>query len=86
MVIMIGQALQARLADGVEWALPLLALRLEGEADHHDGVLLDDADEQDDADQGDDRELGIGQQERDEGADAGGRSVDRMVIGCTRLS
>ncbi len=40
--------------------LPSLALGLEGEVDHHDGVLLHDADEQDDADEGDDGQLGAG--------------------------
>ena len=36
--------------------LALVAFGLEGEIDHHDGVLLDDADEQDDADERDDAE------------------------------
>ena len=59
-------------ADGsVDRALPLLALRLQGEVDHHDGVLLDDADEQDDADQGDHAEVVAEQHQRQQRADAG---------------
>ena len=37
--------------------LALLALRLEREIDHQDGVLLDDADQQDDADDGNDAQV-----------------------------
>ena len=32
--------------------MPLGALRLDREVDHHDAVLLDEADEHDDADEG----------------------------------
>ena len=52
---------------------PSLALGGEGEIDHHDGVLLHDADEQDDADQCDDAEVRVGKEQREQGADAGGR-------------
>jgi len=51
------EAQQAGLVDRLERALALLALGLQREVDHHDGVLLDDADQQDDADQGDDAEI-----------------------------
>jgi hypothetical protein len=51
--------------------LPLAPLRRQGEIDHHDGVLLDDADQQDDADQRDDAELGVGEHERQQRAHAG---------------
>ena len=51
---------------------PSFALGLQGEVDHHDGVLLHDADEQDDADQRDDAEVGSGDEQGEDGADAGG--------------
>ena len=51
----------------------LVALRLKRKVDHHDGVLLHDADEQDDADEGDDRKLALAHHERQERADARGR-------------
>ena len=58
------------------------ALGLEGKIDHHDGVLLHDADQQDDADQRDDAELGVHEQQREQRADAGrrqrGKNRDRM--------
>ena len=40
-------------------------LRLERKIDHHDAVLLDDADQQDDADQRNDAELGLKEQQRE---------------------
>ena len=43
--------------DRLQRALALVALRLEREVDHHDRVLLDDADQQDDADDGDDAQI-----------------------------
>ena len=53
--------------------LPSLALGLEREVDHHDGVLLHDADEQDDADQRDDAEVRARDEQREQRADAGRR-------------
>ena len=59
-----------------------LALALEREVDHHDSVLLDDADEQDDADEGDQRELGIEELQRQQRAEPGrgqrGNDRERM--------
>ena len=50
-VIMIGRKRkQAGLVDRLARALALDPLGLQGEVDHHDRVLLDDADQQDDAD------------------------------------
>src|SRR5271169_71793 len=43
--------------DGLFGAFAAFAFGLEGKVDHHDGVFLDDADEQDDADDGDDVEV-----------------------------
>ena len=48
------EAQQAGLVDGVLGAQPFAALGLERKVDHHDGVFLDNADQQDDADQRDD--------------------------------
>ena len=46
------EAQQTRLVNRVHRRLAFLALRLQREVNHHDGVLLHDADQQDDADQG----------------------------------
>jgi hypothetical protein len=46
-------------------------LVLERHVDHHDGVLLDDTDQQDDADQRDQAEFGAKQQQRQHRADSG---------------
>src|ERR1700733_6778112 len=63
------------------------ALRSERKIDHHDSVLLHDADEQQDADGGDDRELGIEQPQRQRRADAGreqrrenGERMDQALV------
>ena len=48
----------------------LLALRREREVDHHDRVLLDDADEQHDADDGDDVEALPREHQGEQRADA----------------
>ena len=55
------EAQQTRLIDGLLGRLAFLALRLQREVDHHDGVLLHDADQQDDSDQRDDVEIVAGQ-------------------------
>ena len=59
----------------------------QGEVDHQDGVLLDDADQQDHADQGDDRELDLEDDQGDHRADPGrgqggehGQRVDVALI------
>src|SRR6266508_2702436 len=67
-----AEAEQAGLVDGLARRLALGALGVEGEVDHHDGVLLDDADEEDDADQGDDAEVRAAEEEGENRADAGG--------------
>ena len=53
--------------------LRLVALGVEGEVDHHDRVLLDDADEQHDADERHDAEVLAGDHQRRERADASRR-------------
>ena len=52
---------------------PALALRLEREVDHHDGVLLDDAHQQHDADQRHQRQIEAHDHQREQRADAGRR-------------
>src|ERR1017187_5990992 len=51
------EAQQARLVNRIHRRHAFLALGVQGEIDHHDSVLLHDADEQDDADQRDDAEI-----------------------------
>jgi hypothetical protein len=59
-----AEAQQAGLADRLLRRLALVALGLEREVDHHDAVLLDDADQQDDADQRDQAEVEAEQHQR----------------------
>ena len=58
------EAQQAGLVDRVTRRQALDALGLQGEVDHHDGVFLDDADQQNDADDGDDVEVVAQQHQR----------------------
>ena len=67
------EAQQRRLVDRVDRRHALVALGVEGEVDHHDRVLLDDADQQDDADDGDQAQVGADQLQRQQRADAGRR-------------
>ena len=73
---------QAGLVNRLLGAFPLFALGIQGKVDHHDAVLLDDADQKDDADNGDDVELGAAEHQSESTAPtpAEGR-VERMVIG-----
>src|SRR5262249_31576228 len=66
-----AEAQQAGLVDGLAWAQALFALGIDGEVDHEDRVLLDDANEQNDADEGDDGEVIAGENEREQGPDPG---------------
>ena len=69
-----AEAQQARLVDRLLGRLALLALRLEREVDHHDRVLLHDADQQDDADQRDRRSRSLPvEHQREDRAHAGRR-------------
>src|SRR5215470_10191019 len=67
-----AEAQQARFVDRLLRGEAPGALGVEREIDHHDGILLDQADEQDHADQPHDAELGIAEDQRQHGADAGG--------------
>ena len=81
-----AEAQQAGFVDRLERALALFALGAQREVDHHDRVLLDDADQEDDADDRDDGELvcrsSISIRQR---ADAGGGQgrQDRDRDGCS---
>ena len=66
-----AEAKQAGFADRVVRRLVLHALGFEREVDHHDRVLLHDADQQHEPDQRDDAEIGAGQEQQHERADAG---------------
>ena len=61
--------------------LPSIALGLQREVDHHDRVLLDDADQQDDADHRDHAQIVMQQHQRQQRADPAEGSADRIVIG-----
>ena len=66
---------------------PLDALGLEREVDHHDRVLLDDAEQQHDADERDDAEVDVQNTSSAISAPSAAEgSVERMVIGWMRLS
>ena len=64
------EAHQAGLIDRLARGKPAVAFRLEREIDHHDGVLLDDADEEQDADEGEEREGRVRDDEGENRADA----------------
>src|SRR6516162_8006289 len=64
---------QTGLLDRPFRGLPPVALRLDGEIDHHDGILLDDADQHDDTDDGNDAQIHLEEHEGEQRADAGGR-------------
>ena len=63
---------------------PAIALRIQREVDHHDRVLLHDADEQDHADQRDQAKFRLEQQKREHRADTGrrqrGENSDRVDV------
>ena len=67
------EAQKACLVDRVNRSHALLPLGLEREIDHHDGVLLDDADQQDDPDQRNHAEIVAAEYQRQQGAYAGRR-------------
>ena len=79
-----AEAQQAGLVDRLARRLAFVALGVEREVDHHDRVLLHDADQQDDADDGDDAEIVAERHQRKQRADAGRRQGrqdrDRMDV------
>ena len=64
---------QAGFVDGIERRLPFLALGLESEVNHHDGVFLHNTNEENDADERNDAELHVKEEESKDGAHARGR-------------
>ena len=56
-------------------------LAFKREVDHHDGGLLDDADQHDDADEGVQTEVDVEDEERDQCAECRRRQSDRIVSG-----
>jgi hypothetical protein len=85
-VIMIGGSAAGRPGGSPPAAFPFLALRLQGEIDHHDGVLLDDADQEDDADEGDDAEVVAEEQQHQQRPHPAEGKAERMVRGWMKLS
>src|SRR6266545_3554836 len=67
------EAQETGLIDRFRGRLACFALRLQGEVDHHDGVLLHDADEEDDADERDDIEMRAEELKGEDGAHPGRR-------------
>ena len=82
-VIMIGRKRkQAGLVDRLARALALQPLGLQGEVDHHDRVLLDDADQQDHADDRDDAQIVMQQHQHASSAPTPAEgNAERIVIG-----
>jgi len=64
---------QAGLVDRLTRRFAFPALGIKREVDHHDRVLLHDADQEDDSDNGDDGEVIAGQHQRQQRADSGRR-------------
>ncbi len=82
-----AEAQHAGLEDRVTRGQMARPFRIQREVDHHDGVLLDDADQQDHPDQRDDAEFGVEQHQRQHRADTrrgqrrqDGDRVDRAFI------
>ena len=66
------EAKQASLVDSIQRAQPALAFCVEREVDHHDRVLLHNADQQDHANKRHDTEFGVERYQGEQGAHAGG--------------
>ena len=68
--------------DRIRRAFAMVALRIDGEVDHHDRVLLHDADEHDEADKTVDVQVEPKNHQRQQRAETGGRQAgqngDRM--------
>src|SRR5450759_4548120 len=67
------EAQQACLIYGFARRLAFFALSIKGKVNHHNGILLHDADEQDDTYDTDDAQVASGNHEREQRADPGGR-------------
>src|SRR5579863_2173811 len=79
-----AEAEQAGFVNRIEGLLPFLTLSFKGKVDHHDGVFLDDTNQQDDADEGNDAEFDVEQKEGENGANSSrrqrGKNRDGMNV------
>ena len=75
------EAQQAGLEDRLFRGLAFFPLRLQRKVDHHDGVLLHDADEQDDADERNDAELNPESMSASSAPTPADGSVEMIVMG-----
>ncbi len=64
----------------------MLALRVDGEINHHDGVFLHDADEHDEADEAVDVQINPKNHQRDQRAETRRRQAGQIVMGWMKLS
>ena len=85
-VIMIGRKRSSAASTIASSADGALGAPLEREVDHHDGVLLDDADQHDDADHGDDAEIHAEQLSVSSAPMPADGRPDRMVSGWMKFS
>ena len=69
------EAQDAGLADRLRWCHATMSLRIERKVNHHDGVLLHDADQQHDANRGNQRQILTKQHQRGQGAYGGRRKT-----------
>ena len=67
--------------DGIARVLPFIALCRQSEIHHHNGILLDDSDQQNDSDDRDYGEFRMCDHQRQQRANAGGGQVERIVTG-----
>ena len=63
--------------NGFLGALSFCALGVQGEVNHHDGILLDNADQHDDAHEGVEIQLLVEEAKSQERSDAGGRQTGK---------
>ena len=63
-----------RLIDRIFGAHSMIPFRIEREIDHHDGILLDDADQQNDSDERNDAKLEMEYDENEQRPNTGGRN------------
>ena len=80
------EAQQAGVVDGVGRVLSVLPLALQRKVDHHDAVLLHNADQQDDADDGNHAQVLWNRISASSAPTPADGSVERIVIGWIKLS
>jgi len=86
-VIMMGRKTKdARLGRWRRAGEILVALHLDGEVDHHDGILFTMPMRRDDPDDRDHAQFGLEREKREQRTDAGRGQCREIVIGWTKLS